>query len=410
MIHINDNFTKLPSAYLFSDIARKVEAFAASHPGEKIIRMGIGDVTRSICRAAADALHRATDDESDASTFRGYGPEQGYGFLREAIAEGDYRSRGIMVDADEIFISDGAKSDTGNIGDILATDTRVAMTDPVYPVYIDTNVMAGRAGTLGADGRWSRIIYLPVTADNGFVPALPSERPDVIYLCFPNNPTGTVLTRSQLKEWVDYAAREGSLILFDAAYEAFVSSPDVPRSIYEIEGARRVAIEFRSFSKTAGFTGLRCGYTVIPRELCGVTASGEEVSLHRLWLRRQTTKFNGASYLTQRAAEAIYSEEGRRQVAETIAYYKRNASTLLTSLREAGLEAYGGVDSPYIWLRTPDGLTSWEFFDLLLERCRVVGTPGCGFGPSGEGYLRLTAFATREATAEAAGRIAALRL
>ena len=315
-----------------------------------------------------------------------------------------------MVDADEIFISDGAKSDTGNIGDILAADTRVAMTDPVYPVYIDTNVMAGRAGDPGADGRWSRIIYLPVTADNGFVPALPSERPDVIYLCFPNNPTGTVLTRSQLKEWVDYAAREGSLILFDAAYEAFVSSPDVPRSIYEIEGARRVAIEFRSFSKTAGFTGLRCGYTVIPRELCGVTASGEEVSLHRLWLRRQTTKFNGASYLTQRAAEAIYSEEGRRQVADTIAYYKRNASTLLTSLREAGLEAYGGIDSPYIWLRTPGGLTSWEFFDLLLERCRVVGTPGCGFGPSGEGYLRLTAFATREATAEAAGRIAALRL
>lgn len=410
MVHINDNFTKLPSAYLFSDIARKVEAFAASHPGEKIIRMGIGDVTRPICPAAAEALHRATDDESHEKTFRGYGPEQGYDFLREAIARADYRDRGIDVGADEIFVSDGAKSDTGNIGDILAPDTRVAMTDPVYPVYIDTNVMAGRAGTLGADGRWSRIIYLPATAANGFVPELPAERPDVIYLCFPNNPTGTVLTRRQLKEWVDYAAREGSLILFDAAYEAYVSSPDVPRSIFEIEGAREVAIEFRSFSKTAGFTGLRCGYTVIPRDLCGLASDGSRVSLHKLWLRRQTTKFNGASYLTQRAAEAIYSDDGRRQVAETIGYYKRNASTLLQSLREAGLEAFGGVDSPYIWLRTPGGLTSWGFFDMLLERCRVVGTPGCGFGPSGEGYLRLTAFAPHESTAEAAARISSLRL
>ncbi|MDE6488074.1 MAG: LL-diaminopimelate aminotransferase, partial [Paramuribaculum sp.] len=362
--------------------------------------------TRPICPAAIEALNRAADDQASAATFHGYGPEQGYSFLTEQIAEIDFRARGINMDTDEIFVSDGAKSDTGNIGDILSPDCKVAVTDPVYPVYVDTNVMAGRAGTCLNDGRWSRLEYLSCTAENDFCPPLPKEKPDVIYLCFPNNPTGTSLKRDQLARWVDYALANNCLILFDSAYEAYVSDPDVPRSIYEIEGARRCAIEFRSFSKTAGFTGLRCGYTVVPRELKGSDSNGGEVGLHNLWLRRQSTKFNGASYVIQRAAAALYTEQGRSQVRETIAYYMENARMLLEGLTAAGFTVFGGKDSPYIWVKNPEGMTSWEFFDALLSRCNVVGTPGCGFGPSGEGYLRLTAFSTHEATAAAIGRLA----
>lgn len=408
MIHVNNNFTLLPESYLFSEIAHKVEAFSRANTGERIIRMGIGDVTRPLCAAAVEGIRRAADDEAHPATFHGYGPEQGYAFLRKKIAEFDYAARGIDVDADEIFVSDGAKSDAGNIGDILAADCRVAVTDPVYPVYVDTNVMAGRAGTL-IDGCWSRLIYLPTTARNNFVPQLPAERPDVIYLCYPNNPTGTTLTREQLTTWVDYARRNGSLILFDSAYEAYISDADVPHSIYEIEGAKEVAIEFRSFSKTAGFTGVRCGYTVVPRELTGVDDNGRPVSLHSLWNRRQSTKFNGASYISQRAAEALYSPEGRQQTREIIDYYMTNAAIMRRGLAEAGLEAWGGVNAPYIWLKTPEGMTSWEFFDELLRRCAVVGTPGSGFGPSGEGYFRLTAFGSRENTLEAIERIAKTR-
>lgn len=403
MIKVNDNFSKLSQSYLFSEIARKIAAFQSEHPEADVIRMGIGDVTRPICQAAVEALHRAADEQAIASTFHGYGPEQGYGFLSERIASVDYAAFGIDIQPDEIFISDGAKSDTGNIGDILSADCRVAVTDPVYPVYVDTNVMAGRAGEF-VDGRWNRLEYLPCTAENDFVPELPNGRPDIIYLCYPNNPTGTVLTRAQLSRWVDYAIAHRALILFDAAYEAFVTRSEVPRSIYEIEGARRVAIEFRSFSKTAGFTGLRLGYTVIPRELTGVDSSGREVSLHDLWLRRQTTKFNGASYPVQRAAAALYTPEGQKQIRETVDYYLRNAAMLRQGLAEAGLQTWGGIDSPYVWVRTPDGLGSWEFFDRMLHECHVVCTPGVGFGPSGEGYVRLTAFNTAEATAEAVER------
>ena len=405
MIKVNDNFTQLSPSYLFTDIAKKVSDYQQAHPEAHIIRMGIGDVTRPICQAAIKALHRAVDDEASADTFHGYGPEQGYAFLRDAIAEHDYRSRGIEIFSDEIFISDGAKSDTGNIGDILSPDCRVAVTDPVYPVYVDTNVMAGRAGGLRPDGTRERLEYLPCTAENGFSPALPTGNPDVIYLCFPNNPTGTALTRAQLKPWVDYALAHNALLLFDSAYEAYVSNPDIPRSIYEIEGARRCAIEFRSFSKTAGFTGLRCGYTVVPRDLAGRDSEGREVSLHALWLRRQSTKFNGASYVIQRAAEALYTPEGREQVSETIRYYMENAQLMRHALTEAHLRVFGGCDSPYLWVECPEGMTSWELFGRLLHRCNVVGTPGCGFGPSGEGYLRLTAFSTHEATRRAMDRI-----
>lgn len=408
MFAINDNFTKLPSAYLFSEVARRVRAYSEANPGEEILRLGIGDVTRPLCPAVVEALHRGVDDEADTSTFHGYGPEQGHEFLTSLIAEHDYRRRGITMSEDEIFVSDGAKSDTGNIGDILSVNNRVAVTDPVYPVYIDTNVMAGRAGELLPSGRWSNIEYLPAVAENGFVPDLPTGHPDVIYLCYPNNPTGTTLTRDELKVWVDYCRREGALLLFDAAYEAYVTRPEVPRSIYEIDGAREVAIEFRSYSKTAGFTGIRLGYTVVPRELKGRTSDGSLVALNPLWRRRQTTKFNGASYLSQRGAVALYTPAGEAQVRETIDYYLGNARVILDGLRGAGYECFGGVDSPYIWLRTPDGTGSWEFFDRLLHGCRVVGTPGCGFGPSGEGYLRLTAFNTRENTVRAVERIASL--
>ncbi len=409
MIRVNDNFTLLPQSYLFSEIARKVSDFTASHPAEKIIRMGIGDVTRPLCPAAIEAMHLAVDDEASSSTFHGYGPEQGYAFLREAIAENDYRARGLDISPEDIFISDGAKSDTGNIGDILARDCRVAVTDPVYPVYVDTNVMAGRAGKPLPDGGWSGIEFLPCTGENDFVPALPATSPDIIYLCFPNNPTGTVLTAGELKKWVDYALSHNALLLFDSAYEAYVRTPGVPRSIYEIEGAERCAIEFRSFSKTAGFTGVRCGYTVVPSALKGIDGSGREVELRKLWNRRQCTKFNGASYISQRAAEALYTPLGRIQVADTIEYYRRNASMLLKGLSEAGLKAYGGVDSPYIWVKTPEGIpSSWKFFDYLMEHAGIVGTPGAGFGRAGEGYFRLTAFSSADATEEACLRLSRL--
>lgn len=402
MFKINDNFCKLPGSYLFSEVARRLTAFKEANPQIEIIRMGIGDVTRPICPAAIDAMHRAVDDQASAATFHGYGPEQGYAFLTEEIARVDFCERGIKMSTSEIFVSDGAKSDSGNIGDILSSSDKIAVTDPVYPVYVDTNVMAGRAGTLCADGCWSNIEYLPCTAENGFNPALPTGNPDVIYLCYPNNPTGTTLTRARIKEWVDYARTHGALILFDAAYEAYITEDDVPHSIYEIEGAREVAIEFRSFSKTAGFTGLRCGYTVVPKELSGLDATtGKTVPLNALWNRRQTTKFNGASYIIQRAAEALYTPEGRRQIREGVGYYMENARTLLEGVRSLGIEAVGGVNSPYVWLKTPNGVTSWEFFDKMLRECHVAGTPGSGFGPSGEGYFRLTAFNTHEATLRA---------
>lgn len=409
MVRINDNFVKLPASYLFSEVARRVEAFAARHSGEPIIRMGIGDVTLPVCAAAVEAMHRAVDDEGGKAHFHGYGPEQGYLWLREKIAEHDYRARGVDISEDEIFISDGAKSDTGNIGDILGCGCRIAVTDPVYPVYVDTAVMGGRGGCL-IDGRWSNIEYLPCNKENDFVPALPSTKPDVIYLCYPNNPTGTALTRGELAKWVEYARRNGVLIMFDAAYEAFITEDDVPHSIYEIEGAKEVAIEFRSFSKTAGFTGVRCAYTVVPHALKGLDADGRAVELNRLWNRRQCTKFNGASYISQRGAEALYTPAGAAQVREATGYYHRNAAMLRKGLAEAGLERWGGINSPYVWLKTPDGMTSWEFFDVLLKKCRVVGTPGSGFGPSGEGYLRLTAFSSHENTAEAMSRLMRLNI
>lgn len=408
MIKVNDNFCKLPAAYLFSEVARRIDAYRKAHPEADIIRMGIGDVTCPICQAAVDAMHRAADDQLSEFTFHGYGPEQGYSFLREKISEYDYKSRGVNIGIDEIFISDGAKSDTGNIGDILSGDCKIAVTDPVYPVYVDTNVMSGRAGNL-CGGRWDHIEYLPCTAENDFIPALPVGNPDVIYLCYPNNPTGTTLNREQLAKWVEYALAHNALIMFDSAYEAYITEDDVPHSIYEIPGAEKVAIEFRSYSKTAGFTGLRCGYTVVPKALKGVDSEGNEVSLNALWNRRQCTKFNGASYVVQRAAEALYSPKGQRQVKETIGYYMRNAKVLRDGLAEAGLDVYGGVNAPYIWIKTPGGMSSWDFFDLLLSECNVAGTPGSGFGPSGEGYLRLTAFGRYENTVEAVERLKKLK-
>lgn len=402
---INDNFLKLPASYLFSEVARRINKYTTSHPEAEIIRMGIGDVTRPLAPEVVKAIHRAAEDESDGKTFHGYGPEQGYGFLTEKIAAQDFEAIGVKVSTDEIFVSDGAKCDTGNIGDILSCTDRVAVTDPVYPVYVDTNVMAGRSGELMPDGRWSNIEYLPCTADNGFVPDLPKSNPDIIYLCYPNNPTGTTLTRDQLKVWVDYCRKNGALLLFDAAYEAFITEADVPHSIFEIEGARECAIEFRSFSKTAGFTGIRLGYAVIPKELYGVDNNGDKVNINKLWLRRQTTKFNGASYLTQRAAEATYTPQGRAELKANIDYYLRNASIMREALTSAGHNVAGGVNSPYVWLKTPHGMSSWQFFDWLLEECHVAGTPGSGFGPSGEGYFRLTAFNTEENTRRAMERI-----
>lgn len=403
---INENYLKLAESYLFSDIKKKVNAYKEQNPEARIISLGIGDVTRPIVPAIIEALHKAVDEMGRAETFRGYGPEQGYRFLQERIIEHDFRTRGVELDPDEIFVGDGAKSDLGNIGDILSVKNRVAVTDPVYPVYVDTNVMAGRAGELADDGEhWSQIVYIPCTAENNFVPALPAERPDIIYLCYPNNPTGTALSKAELQKWVDYARENESLILFDAAYEAFIHDEDIPHSIYEMEGAKEVAIEFRSFSKTAGFTGLRCGYTVVPKALKLYDAAGKKVMVNPLWNRRQTTKFNGTSYIVQRAAEAAYSPLGNKQIKESIEYYMRNARLLKESLQNVGLKIFGGDNAPYIWVKTPDGLSSWKFFDRLLHECHIVGTPGVGFGPSGEGYFRLTAFGRYEDTVEAISRI-----
>lgn len=405
MALINEHYLKLPGSYLFSDIAKKVNTFKVTHPKQSLVRLGIGDVTRPLPDACIKAMHKAVDEMASADTFHGYGPEQGYGFLIEAILKHDFASRGINFSQSEIFINDGAKSDTGNIGEILRWDNSMGVTDPIYPVYIDSNVMCGRAGELGPDGRWSNVTYMPCTVENNFVPEIPKERIDMVYLCYPNNPTGTTLTKAELKKWVDYALHNDTLILFDAAYEAYIQEPDVPHSIYEIKGAKRCAIEFRSFSKTAGFTGVRCGYTVVPKELTAATFTGERVSLNPLWNRRQCTKFNGTSYITQRGAEAVYSPEGREQVKATIGYYMENARLLREGLTEAGFDVYGGKNAPYIWLKTPDGLTSWQFFDRLLYDAHVVGTPGVGFGPSGEGFLRLTAFGRREDCIEAMRRI-----
>ncbi|MBD8348354.1 LL-diaminopimelate aminotransferase [Dysgonomonas sp. HGC4] len=410
MVLINENYTKLPGSYLFSEIARKVNEFKIANPTADVIRLGIGDVTKPLPQASIDAMHKAVDEMASAETFRGYGPEQGYDFLVNKIVENDYKAHGLDIQTDEVFVSDGSKSDTGNIGDILGTDNIVAITDPVYPVYIDTNVMAGRAGDLGAHGKWNKIVYLPCTAENNFVPQLPTTKVDIIYLCYPNNPSGTTLTKSELKVWVDYALENKALILFDSAYEAYITEDDVPHSIYEIEGAKKVAIEFRSFSKTAGFTGTRCAYTVVPKDLMAYTSKGEEVSLNKLWNRRHTTKFNGVPYIIQRAAEACYSPEGKKQVKDTIQYYLNNAKIIREGLTEQGLKVYGGINSPYIWVKTPNGMSSWEFFDYLLNELNVVGTPGVGFGPSGEGYLRLTAFGTLENTKEAVLRLKKIKL
>ena len=405
MAQINDDYLKLPGSYLFADIAHKVNAFKENHPEMELIRLGIGDVTRPLPPSVIKALHKAVDEQATAEGFRGYGPEQGYRFLREAIAQGDFASRGVEIDPDDIFVSDGAKCDLGNFQELFGRGNVIAVTDPVYPVYVDSNVMAGRTGEYDeGTGMWSRVIYMPCTEANGFSPEFPKETPDLIYLCNPNNPTGTTLNREQLKRWVDYANQAGAVILYDAAYEAYISEPGVPHSIFEIEGARTCAIEFRSFSKKAGFTGVRLGFTVVPKDLkCG------DVSLHSLWARRHGTKFNGAPYIEQRAGEAVYSEEGNRQVMEQVAYYMKNAGTIREGLKEAGYSVYGGVNSPYIWLKTEKGMTSWEFFDYLLEQANVVGTPGSGFGPSGEGYFRLTAFGTYENTVRAVERLKALR-
>jgi LL-diaminopimelate aminotransferase len=404
MALINEHFLKLPGSYLFSDIAKKVHSFKLTHPKADVISLGIGDVTRPLPQAVREAMHRAIDEMGDVKTFRGYGPEQGYPFLAEAIVKHDYASRGISLETGEIFINDGAKSDTGNIGDILRHDNCVGVTDPIYPVYIDSNVMSGRAGTLEKN-KWSNIVYIPCTEENHFIPELPARRMDILYLCYPNNPTGASITKEVLKTWVDYALANHVLILYDAAYEAYIQTPGVPHSIYEIKGAKKVAIEFRSYSKTAGFTGIRCGYTVVPKELKGFTLNEEAVSLNQLWNRRQCTKFNGTSYIAQRGAEAIYTPEGAAQVKEVIQYYMENARIIKEGLEAVGLKVFGGENAPYLWVKTPDGVSSWKFFDQMLYGANVVGTPGVGFGPSGEGYIRLTSFGTRESCSEAMARI-----
>lgn len=403
MFRINENYLKLPGSYLFSTIGKKVNEYSAANPDREIIRLGIGDVTLPLCPAVIERLHSAVDEMSRQETFMGYAPDLGYEFLRTTIVENDYQARGCDISADEIFVSDGAKSDSGNIVDIFAEDTKIAVTDPVYPVYVDSNAMSGRTGTYDAAvEKWSDVIYMPCTSENDFVPEIPKDTPDVIYLCFPNNPTGTTLTKEQLQVWVDYARKAGAVIIYDAAYEAYISTENVPHSIYECEGAVECAIEIRSFSKNAGFTGTRLGFTVVPKALkCG------EVSLHSLWARRHGTKFNGAPYIIQAAGAAVYSPEGRRQTGGQIAYYMDNARIIREGLVGAGYEVYGGVDAPYIWLKTPDNMKSWDFFDYLLEELNIVGTPGSGFGPSGEGYFRLTAFGSKENTRKAMERIKA---
>lgn len=407
-MRINDNFEKLPASYLFSTVARKLREFKEANPGVDVIRMDIGDVTLPIPAASLKAMHEAVDHMASKQTFHGYGPEQGYDFLRNAVAENDYAARGISISADEIFISDGAKSDLGNLGDIYSEDSIVAVADPGYPVYVDSNVIDGRGGEL-VNGRWSRFVYLVCNEENGFKPVPPAAHADVIFLCSPANPTGVAFTREELTAWVDYAIANKALIIYDSAYCAYVTSPDVPLSIYEIEGARKVAIEVRSFSKTAGFTGLRCGYTVVPTDLTGIDADGREVQLRKLWLRRQTTKFNGASYIIQRGAEALYSEEGKWQVRENVDYYLANAALIRKRMSEAGFTVFGGKDSPYIWVKSPGGEGSWDLFEKCLRDANISCTPGVGFGDAGEGYIRLTGFNTRENTEEAMRRILALK-
>lgn len=404
MLRVNENHLKLPGNYLFAEIGKRVAAFKAEHPEADVIRLGIGDVTRALPKACIEAMHKAVDDMADEKTFKGYPEYEGYDFLINKIIEVDYKARGVEIGSDEVFVSDGAKSDTANIQELFGQDATIAVTDPVYPVYVDSNVMAGRTGEYGSDGRWSKITYLPCTAENKFIPELPKSRVDLIYLCFPNNPTGMTLTKDELKKWVDYARQNNSLILYDAAYEAYISEENVARSIYEIDGAKEVAIEFKSFSKTAGFTGTRCAYTIIPKDLRAFSAGGEAVNLNRMWYRRQATKFNGVSYIVQRGAEAVYSEEGQNQVKALVEYYMTNAKIIREGLKSIGVEVYGGVNAPYIWLKTPNGLDSWTFFDKLLNEANLVGTPGVGFGPSGQGYFRLTAFGSRENTEAAVER------
>lgn len=405
MFKLNDNYLKLPGSYLFSTIAKKVNAYKGEHPDKQIISLGIGDVTQPLAPAIIERLHSAVDEMADAKTFKGYAPDLGYEFLRKTITENDYTARGVDIAPDEIFVSDGAKSDSANIQEIFSLDNKIAVCDPVYPVYVDSNVMAGRTGTYdAATGLWSDVIYMPCHAENGFAPEFPKENPDLIYLCFPNNPTGATITKAQLQEWVDYANKIGAVIIYDAAYEAYISEEGVPHTIYECEGARTCAIELRSFSKNAGFTGTRLGFTVVPKDL--KDANG--VALHGLWARRHGTKFNGAPYIVQAAGAAVYSEEGKKQTAEQIAYYMNNAKIIKQGLASMGYTVSGGVNAPYIWLKTPDGMKSWDFFDYLLENANVVGTPGSGFGPSGEGYFRLTAFGTYENTLQAVDRIKAL--
>ena len=404
MFHINENYQKLPGSYLFSTIGKKVNAYQEANPDKEIIRLGIGDVTQPIAPAIIEAMHKAVDEMGHAETFHGYAPDLGYAFLRKAIVDNDYKAKGCDISEDEIFVSDGAKSDSANIQEIFAQNNRIAVCDPVYPVYVDSNVMAGRTGTYDkATETWSDVIYMPCTAANNFVPEFPKETPDIIYLCLPNNPTGTTLTKDQLQEWVDYANKNGAVIVYDAAYEAYISEDNIAHTIYECKGAKTCAIELRSFSKNAGFTGVRLGFTVVPKELkCG------DVSLNAMWARRHGTKFNGAPYIVQRAGEAVYSDAGKAQLKEQVAYYMKNAKTIKEGLKDAGYTVFGGVNAPYIWLKTPDKMTSWEFFDYLLEKANVVGTPGSGFGPSGEGYFRLTAFGNYENTVKALDRIKAL--
>ena len=406
MALVNEHYLKLPGSYLFSDVAKRVNAFKAQHPQVRVISLGIGDVTQPLCPAVIEAMHKATDEMAVKASFRGYGPEHGYDFLRDAILRNDFLSRGIHLDRDEVFINDGAKSDTGNIQELLRWDNSVAVTDPIYPVYIDSNAMIGRAGVF-KDGRWSSITYMPCTADNNFVPQLPDHRVDMIYLCYPNNPTGTVLPKEELRKWVNFALKNDAVLFYDAAYEAYIQNPDIPHSIYEIKGARKCAIEFHSYSKTAGFTGVRCGYTIIPKEVSASTLDGSKrIALNRLWERRQSTKFNGTSYISQRAAEAIYTPEGHEQIMQTIHYYMENARIMRETLVSLGYSVYGGENAPYLWVKTPGNEESWKFFDRLLYGCGVVCTPGVGFGPSGEGYFRLTSFGNREDVEEAMQRIA----
>jgi len=406
MFKVNDNYLKLPGSYLFSTIGKKVAAYKEANPDKEVISLGIGDVTQPLAPAVIDALHSAVDEMSKAETFHGYAPDLGYEFLRRAIADNDYKSRGVDIALDEIFVSDGAKSDSGNIVDIFSQDNVIAVTDPVYPVYVDSNAMSGKTGEYLKDKEcWSNVIYMPCTAANNFVPEFPKETPDIIYLCLPNNPTGTTLTKDQLQEWVDYANKNGAVIIYDAAYEAYISEDNIAHTIYECKGAKTCAIELRSFSKNAGFTGVRLGFTVVPKELkCG------DVSLNAMWARRHGTKFNGAPYIVQRAGEAVYSDAGKAQLKEQVAYYMKNAKTIKEGLKDAGYTVFGGVNAPYIWLKTPDKMTSWEFFDYLLEKANVVGTPGSGFGPSGEHYFRLTAFGSYENTVEAVDRLKKIRL